>query len=319
VTEWKERLVEALGESVRLDEPLADKVAFRIGGPAEAFVRPVTAEELAIALRLADALDVPVTMLGSGSNVLISDEGIAGMTIRLSGQLADVAVQPDGVGDKHRVWVGAGALNARVVSRMLDESLVDVEFLATIPGTFGGALIMNAGAHGGEIGPFVEQVRLLRPDRSEEARAGTDCGFRYRSSGFARGEILLGATLLVARGDAKAARAHLRQMRAHRRETQPIGEPNAGSIFKNPPGDFAGRLIEACGLKGTSEGRARVSELHANFIVNSGGATAADVCALARRLQEAVLKRFEVPLEWEVKRIGRGFEAVSGSDRSIGS
>lgn len=300
---WRGELAAALGDRVSFDEPLAPKVAFRIGGPADALARPTDAESLSRVLSIARAHALPVTVLGTGSNVLISDEGLRGIVIRLAGELADVHIgsRPGGGADAE---VGCGALNAQLVAMALKLGLVGLEFLGTIPGTFGGALIMNAGAHGGEIGPFVREVRLIDERGEIVARDGTSCGFAYRSSGFSPRELLLSARLELDSGDTRAAREHLKELRERRKRTQPLDQPNAGSIFKNPRGDFAGRLIEACGLKGRALGGARISELHANFIVNVGGATAQDVADLAEIARSSVLSRFGVALEWEVRRLG---------------
>jgi UDP-N-acetylmuramate dehydrogenase len=331
---WKARLVEALGEAVALDCSLAPRVAFRIGGPADAFVRPTKAAELQWILTLAREHELPVTVLGTGSNVLVSDLGIRGITLRLQGELADVHIgsarqanngRPEGdlstvldpglpAGSARQanngrpegaeIEVGAGALNAPLVSLALNLKLVGIEFLATIPGTFGGALIMNAGAHGGEIGCFVELVTLIDRDLQLVTRSRDQCGFAYRSSGFAPGEILTGARLRVPKGDPEQARSHLAEMRSARKRTQPNDHPNAGSIFKNPPGDYAGRMIEACGLKGLVRGGALISPVHANFIVNTGKASARDVIELADEARRRVKDRFGVDLEWEVRRVG---------------
>ncbi|MFO0726881.1 MAG: UDP-N-acetylmuramate dehydrogenase [Myxococcota bacterium] len=299
---WREELV-SIGADVAFDEPLGPKVSFRIGGPADAFVKVKSADQLAAVLALADRRQIPVLVLGGGTNVLIGDGGVRGIVLRMAGALASVELSSpvDGVG---RATIGAGALNAAVVAQALDLGLVGLEFLGTIPGTFGGALIMNAGAHGGEIAPFVEEVELVDAERRVVWRPGHACGFAYRHSGFAAGEILTRAILSAKQGDAAQAREHLAKMREARRKTQPIGEPNAGSIFKNPPGDYAGRLIEAAGLKGTRVGAARISELHANFIVNAGGARAREVVELAELAQARVKEKFSVELEWEVKRLG---------------
>lgn len=303
-TSWRDAVAAAAPGCVQLEEPLAPRVAFRIGGPADALVEPTSAEMLASVLRACREHAVPVTVLGTGSNVLISDRGVRGVVLRLRGELSDVHLGPGPTPESGEIEAGAGALNAPLVALALSAGLAGVEFLATIPGTFGGALIMNAGAHGGEIGPFVREVRLIDRELRVVSRPGAECGFAYRTSGFAPGEVLTGAVLVVPRGDARAAKQHLREMREARRRTQPIGEPNAGSIFKNPPGDHAGRLIEAAGLKGRTHGGARISEKHANFIVNAGGATSADVEALAALAQAQVEQRFGVRLEWEVKRLG---------------
>lgn len=318
-TGWRSELARALGDRVAFDVPLAPRVAFRIGGPADAFVRPFDPEDLRAAVTIARAAGVPVTVLGTGSNVLVSDLGIRGVTLRLSGALADLHValpppadptRPEASGDLGigagvgEIEAGAGALNAPLVALALKLGLAGLEFLATIPGTFGGALIMNAGAHGGEIEAFVASATLLDGAGSLVTRSRAECGFGYRRSGFAAEEILLGARLRVPRGDTSAARAHLAQMRAARRRTQPTDLPNAGSIFKNPPGDHAGRLIEAAGLKGREIGGALISPVHANFIVNTGNATAADVVALAEEARAVVRARSGVQLEWEVRRVG---------------
>jgi UDP-N-acetylmuramate dehydrogenase len=213
--------------------------------------------------------------------------------------------------DSVEIEAGAGALNAPLVALALNLGVVGLEFLATIPGTLGGALVMNAGAHGGEIRSFVRTVTLINSKLEVEARAGSDCGFEYRKSGFRPGEIITSALLVAAvssketlKGEVERARARLAEMRKARKSSQPSEHPNAGSIFKNPPGDYAGRLIEACGLKGRRIGGALISEMHANFIVNAGVATAADVIALAREAQRAVKERFGIHLEWEVRRLG---------------
>lgn len=298
--DWRSALVQAT--TAEFNAPLAPRVAFRIGGPADAFVKPRTKSELEAVLRISKQFDLPLTLLGTGSNVLVADAGIRGITARLAGALAETRLIEDH-GDAADLEVGAGALNAQVVAQAFELGLAGLEFLGTIPGTFGGALIMNAGAHGGEIGPFVRSVAVLGPHGIED-RSGPDCGFGYRTSGFGPNERLLSARLRVPRGDVAAAKSHLQQMRESRKRSQPLDLPNAGSIFKNPPGDFAGRLIERAGLKGQREGGAQISELHANFIVNVDRATAADVARLAARAQDLVRQRFGVALEWEVRRIG---------------
>lgn len=291
---------EKLGDQVAFEERLAPKVAFRIGGPAEIYARPRTQEALRTCLELSRHTGLPITVLGTGSNVLVSDRGIRGIVLRLAGELADIHVDAS----SGELEVGAGALNAPLVSLALSLNRVGLEFLGTIPGTFGGALIMNAGAHGGEIAPYVRSVTLIDPGLQITTRPKDQCGFAYRTSGFLPGEVLTGATLVIPHGDATAAKAHLAEMRRKRKATQPHDHPNAGSIFKNPPGDYAGRLIEACGLKGKRIGGAEIAPLHANFIVNMGGATAAEVVALADEAARAVKDRFAIELEWEVKRLG---------------
>jgi len=301
--DWRAQLDDALGKKVDFNVPLANKVAFKIGGPADAFAKPATSDDLAHILRIANDACQPITILGTGSNVLVSDKGIRGITIRLSGSLTEVVLLEE-TSDFGLLRVGSGALNPPVVSKALRNNLIGIEFLATIPGTFGGALIMNAGAHGGEIGPFVQEVTVLVPGEGAVTRSGAECGFTYRNSSFFPTEIITEAVLRIPKGDSDKALLHLKEMRKRRKATQPIREPNAGSIFKNPEGDYAGRLIEACGLKGLRKGGACISPKHANFIVNENSATATDVSDLAEMARRQVREKFSVDLHWEVKRIG---------------
>ncbi len=201
--------------------------------------------------------------------------------------------------------VGCGALNAKLVAMALGLGYVGLEFLATVPGTLGGALMMNAGAHGSEIGSFVQWAKVLTGVLQLETRSNHECGFAYRNSAFASEDILISASLVCSAGDTQEARAKLKEMRAKRRATQPTDLPNAGSIFKNPAGDFAARLIEDCGLKGFRIGDAMVSKRHANFIVNTKSASAHDVVLVAKEMRARVEEKFGICLEWEVKRIGQ--------------
>ncbi|MBK8013403.1 MAG: UDP-N-acetylmuramate dehydrogenase [Deltaproteobacteria bacterium] len=301
--EWKEKLRGLLPNAVQLDEPLAPKVSFRIGGPADAFVKVRNIEMLGQVLRFAQVEGVDVLMLGTGANVLIGDLGVRGIVLRLAGELAEIHVGrlSDGTGD---IEVGAGALNATVVSLLLNLGFVGLEFLATIPGTIGGALVMNAGAHGREIKDHVVSVELVTPEGSRHVREADACRFGYRTSGFGSRDVIASCRLRMPVGDKDAARASLTAMRARRKETQPMRGFNAGSIFKNPPGDYAGRLIEAAGFKGRRRGGAEISPLHANFIVNTGEATASDVVTLAEEARHAVNVQFGIDLEWEVRRLG---------------
>lgn len=306
--DWRRALEARFGARCRLDEPLGPHVAFRIGGPADALVVLEDAGELRWLRAYAASQGVPIFLLGSGANLLVADEGIRGISVRLAGVWARWSFDGD-----DEIIAGTGVRNARLVSDLLQAGRTNLAFLGTIPGTLGGALIMNAGAHGGEVGSFVESVEVLRPDGGLEWRPAEDCGFAYRSSGFASGEILTRVRLRVVEGDADAARAELSEMRARRRATQPHGTPNAGSIFKNPPDDFAARLIEACALKGCRIGGAKISCKHANFIVNEDRALARHVSALARHAQRLVAARFGVGLEWEVRRVGEWREADRGA------
>ncbi|MCB9655881.1 MAG: UDP-N-acetylmuramate dehydrogenase [Deltaproteobacteria bacterium] len=301
--DWKAKFHDLLPDAVQLDEPLASKVSFRIGGPADAFVKVRNLNALGRVLRFAHEEGVEVLVLGTGANVLIGDLGVRGIVVRLAGELAEIHVGrlSDGRGD---IEIGAGALNATVVALLLNLGFVGLEFLATIPGTIGGALVMNAGAHGHEMKDFVVSVELVTSDGTRCVRDADTCGFGYRTSGFGAHDVIASCRLRMSAGDPDAARTALQAMRARRKATQPSMGFNAGSIFKNPPGDFAGRLIEAAGLKGRRQGGAEISPQHANFIVNTGEATAIDVLLLAEEAQRAVKAQFGIALDWEVRRLG---------------
>jgi UDP-N-acetylmuramate dehydrogenase len=290
------------GLEVRRDVPLSPKTSFRIGGPAEVLVTPRTAEAVAQTWSFARDAGLPLTVLGGGTNVLVADAGIAGIVMVLGKSFANLREMPRA--DGGAVWeVGAACKTGTVVRRGVERGLAGTEVLAGIPGTIGGALIMNAGGRQGELSSIVTRVELVDQGRvrwllSEEA------GFGYRRSAFPPNSILLGAELELVPGDVEALRRDVKAAQARRRATQPLGLHNAGSIFKNPPGDAAGRLVEAAGCKGWREGAAEVSAAHANFIVNLGGATAGDVMTLVRRVRGRVEERAGVRLELEVRLLG---------------
>lgn len=284
--EWRER------------EPLARYTSWRIGGPAERLYLPADADDLAAALASLDA-DEPVLWLGLGSNLLIRDGGVRGTVISTRQALDAVALAGDA-----RVHAGAGAACARVARFCARHDLVGGEFLAGIPGTIGGALAMNAGAWGGETWPHVEAVETLDRAGVRRERPPADFTFGYRTLTGPAGEWFLAARLVFGHGDGDAAKARIRTLLAERARTQPTGTKSCGSVFRNPPGDHAARLIEAAGLKGTAVGGAAVSDKHANFIVNRGDATAADVETLIGQVQAEVERRTGIRLEPEVRIVG---------------
>jgi UDP-N-acetylmuramate dehydrogenase len=292
-----------LGRRARADEPLARHTSFRIGGPADLLVLPDTPADLARVLAAAAAHDVSVTLLGGGSNVLVGDGGIRGVVVKLGRGFAGIEWTEDG--DDVRVRAGAAVQIGQLARASVDRGLAGLEFAEGIPGTIGGALFMNAGAYGGEFAPVVEGVDGL--DRSGESRtlARDALAFGYRRTRLPAGFVVVAVHLRLRREDPAAVRARMEDARDRRLAAQPHGQSNAGSIFKNPDGDHAGRLIEAAGLKGMRAGRARISERHANFIVNEGGASAADVKALMDVAQRVVWERSGVWLEPEVRLIGR--------------
>jgi UDP-N-acetylmuramate dehydrogenase len=289
----------ARGLAVRSDVPVAPLTTLRVGGPAERYAEPVTTEELVALLDLAAEASVPVFLLGKGSDIVVADAGIRGLVLRVR---AD-AVQIDGT----RLHAEAGASMTGMAKRCAREGLAGFDWAISIPGSFGGAVWANAGAHGGEMADVLREVEVYDPrDRSRRTMQADELAFGYRDSRFKHGpELVLAGTVELTRGDPSSITALVDAHQAHRRATQPLADQNAGSVFRNPPGDHAGRVIEAAGLKGHRLGTARVSELHANFIVTDRGAgRAADVRALGELVRATVLDRFGVELAYEIEFVG---------------
>ena len=285
----------ALPEAVLHEAPLGAFTTFGIGGPAEILAHPRTPEDLAALVKRAHETGTPVRVLGAGSNVLVADEGVRGMVVSLTGPRFKDLTR---VGDE-LVHCGGGARLARVVSALADWGLSGAEGLAGIPGTVGGALVMNAGTGDGEIGPLVRQVWALDPDGTEIRLTGGECRFEYRSSTLG-GKLILGAELLLSSGDAARVRAKIDGLKARRRGSQPSGVRTAGCVFRNPPGERAGKLLDEAGLKGFTKGGARVSPVHANFIEAEDGARAADVKALIDEMRRRVRGEYGIELELEL-------------------
>lgn len=318
-----EQLQQALGElgllpddlELRLDEPMSKHTTLRLGGPADVWARPRTPEALSRLLARLHALDVPVTFVGGGTNLLVRDGGIPGAVINI-GRMNAVA-RPDPEGDPCRVEVEAGASTGRLLKLATEWELGGVEFLGGVPGSVGGGLIMNAGTYLGEFTDVVREVRSLRREGTSVVRDHDACGFRYRDSDLPRDEVVVGCTLELRprpRAEITQVVAGLRQ---RRNEREPKGVPNNGSTFKNPEGDYAGRLIETAGLKGRRHGGAVVSEKHANWLVvdraHEPPCTAADLLALIAQVQAEVERVHGVRLALEVKVIG-----VEATDRASG-
>lgn len=287
------------GERVAFDAPLAPHTHWKIGGPADALAQVEGADELAVVLRLAFRRKLPWFVLGSGSNLLVGDGGIRGMVVRLAGDFAriDASSGVDGV----TIVAGASASLPLVVAQGASLGALGIDSLAGIPGSVGGSLRMNAGTDR-EFGEFVRDVRVQTPAKPD-AHAVTPQYF-YRHTTLAHDAVVTHATLRFERGEPATVREELQARLVRRKRSQPLQYPSAGSCFRNPPGDKAGRLIEAAGCKGLREGGAEVSALHANFIVNRGGATAADTAALLARVRRAVADRFGIELELEVHFVG---------------
>jgi UDP-N-acetylmuramate dehydrogenase len=288
--------------TVVADAALAVKTTLRVGGRAELFVEASTPSAVCEVMRRAGEQNVPLFVLGGGSNLLIADRGIPGIVLKLGVGLDYVC--PQAAAGGVLLWeVGAAASTAQTLRLAVTQGLSGLEMLAGVPGLMGGALIMNAGGHDGSLESAVRNVRVVAGNEiltlSREA-----VGFTYRGSQFPVGAILLAAELELQPDDAQRVKARVQAATERRRASQPLGLPSAGSVFKNPAGDFAGRLIEAAGCKGWVEGGAEVSQKHANFIVNRGGATARDVTRLMCRVREAVLANAGARLELEVRLVG---------------
>jgi len=281
---------------VREEEGLAPYTTWRIGGPAEILAEPVDREDLLLALRWAREGGIPWRILGNGSNLLVRDEGVRGLVLRTRRALD--RVETSGA----TLEVGAGTSLPAVANFAASRGLAGLEFAAGIPGTVGGALVMNAGWHEHEIGAVVREVERAGLDGLVERWPRERCAFAYRTSALrAKPGVVLGAVLDLRPDDPAAIRARLDAYAAARRRNQPTELPSCGSVFLKPEGDFAGRLIEAAGLKGARIGGIQVSPKHANFFVNLGGGTAADALALIEHVGAEVEARFGVHLEREVE------------------
>lgn len=285
------------------ETPLANRTSLRVGGKADAFFRPKDAEDLRVALAIAKEHGVPLSFLGGGANTLLSDAGVEGLVIKLA-PIPDEADWDEGGAT---FTLGAGAPIARVPQLMKRHRLVGGEFLAGIPGTLGGATFMNAGTHEGEFYRVVRAVELVT---AEGARwhGRDELEWAYRLCVLPEGAIVTRVRIRLDRADEEGLAASRRAMEAdlgYRKRTQPLHLPASGSVFTNPPEDYAGRLIEAAGLKGFRRGGAMISELHANWIVNTGGAKAEEVRFLIELAREEVRARFGISLEPELKFLGR--------------
>jgi UDP-N-acetylmuramate dehydrogenase len=282
---------------VRFEEPLARFTSWRIGGPAEAFVEAADSDDVAEVQRFAAAHTLPKLIVGGGSNLLILDGGVRGLVLSMTRGLRSIEEDGD------LVVAGAGCRIGRLLTYCTARGRAGLEFLADIPGTVGGVVAMNAGAMGGELRDVARHVDLVYADGTSERVDAARIPFVYRAGRLPQGSIVVRAALETRADAPRAVQTRVSDIRRKRRAAQPAGA-SAGSTFKNPPGDYAGRLIEAAGLKGRRIGGAEISTRHANFIVNLGGATAADVLELIRIAREEVLRRFQVQLELEVKVVG---------------
>lgn len=291
-----------IGVKTSRDEPLARFTTMRVGGPADLFVVAHNAFELRALVRYARARAVPHLVIGRGSDLVIADAGVRGLLIQVRAEGSRI--------EGTRYTAEAGVQMARAATETQGAGLTGLEFGLAIPGTVGGAVWANAGAHGADVAGVLESARLLLADGSESVVAAADLGFAYRDSRLkhgapgAPGELVIEATFALATADPALIKGRLDEIRRWRQAHQPIGLPSAGSVFRNPPGDSAGRLVEAAGLKGFRIGGAVVSEKHANFIVNDQKGTATDVRRLAEHVRAEVARRHGVELGFEIEFVG---------------
>nr|WP_296034156.1 UDP-N-acetylmuramate dehydrogenase [uncultured Dorea sp.] len=286
-------------EQVKIEEPMKNHTTFRVGGPAAYFVMPRTAEEVAKVTELCAQENVPYYIVGNGSNLLVSDKGYDGVIIQIYKQMSRVEVKG------REIYAQAGALLSMVAKRALDTELAGFEFAAGIPGTLGGACVMNAGAYGGEMKDVLKSVTVLDKDGNVKKLAKDELELGYRTSVIAKkGYIVLDAVMELKEGKAEEIKALMDDLKERRITKQPLEYPSAGSTFKRPEGYFAGKLIQDADLRGFQVGGAQVSEKHCGFVINKDGATASDVMELMRQVSDKVYDKFGVRLEPEVKRLG---------------
>lgn len=281
------------------DEPMKSHTSFRVGGPADVMLFPTSREELSRALRLLNDRDMPVYVMGNGSNLLVRDGGVRGVVIKLADNFSDVLVEST------RLRAQSGVSLAKLAHIAWQASLAGLEFASGIPGTLGGAVAMNAGAYGREMADVVLAVTAcdIQGNLCEFSLAELELG--YRTSRLRReGYVALEVILQLVPGEQQAIRDEMNELNHRRREKQPLNFPSAGSTFKRPPGYYAGKLIDEAGLRGLTVGHAQVSEVHCGFIINRGEATASEILELIAQVQERVWDRFQVRLELEVQVIG---------------
>lgn len=290
--------LKALVESVEFNVPMRTRTSFRVGGPADAVATPRDAEELKRVIRYTREKGLPCFILGRGTNLLVLDGGIRGVVIDLKG-FNTLEVRSEGI-----VYAGAGVPLPKLIYFAMDNSLAGLEFAAGIPGSVGGAIIMNAGAADGEMKDVVKSVTLLNQNGDVEELERDNLSFSYRKLALSQGSIVLGAAFKLRQGDRADIKTRISNLLHERKAKQPLDLPNAGCIFKNPPSGHAGRMIDEAGLKGLQFGGARVSELHANFIVNNGNATAKDILSLLDDVKEKVYEKKGITLEPEIKIVG---------------
>lgn len=294
-----ERLQDIVGkENLRQMEPMSKHTTFRVGGPADVMVWP-KADMLPQVIALCKQGEIPYYIIGNGSNLLVGDKGIRGIVIAMGKGLDTLIAKED------KIVAGAGALLSKVANFAAEHGLGGMEFAAGIPGTIGGAVVMNAGAYGGEMKDIIESVTVLSEAGMELSLSVEELELGYRTSCVTeRGYIVTQVVLKLALGDTEEIHDNMKTLREQRMTKQPLEYPSAGSTFKRPEGYFAGKLIQDAGMRGYQVGGAQVSEKHCGFVINRGEATASDICKVIEDVKAEVWKQFQVTLEPEVKMVG---------------
>ena len=285
-------------EHVLAQEPMSRHTTFRTGGPADVLVQP-KAEQIGAVLEACRNAQIPWTVIGNGSNLLVGDGGIRGVVLEIGKQMSDIVIEGT------TITAGAGAMLSSIASRAAAAELTGMEFASGIPGSLGGAVVMNAGAYGGEMKDILQEVTVLTPEGVLQTLSVEELDLSYRHSIIPeKGYLVTGAVLKLQPGKAEEIQAIMDDLKEKRVSKQPLEYPSAGSTFKRPEGYFAGKLIQDAGLRGFQVGGAQVSEKHCGFVINRDHATSADICQLMQQVSEIVYEKFGVRLEPEVKKIG---------------
>jgi UDP-N-acetylmuramate dehydrogenase len=286
-------------EQILQNESMKNHTSFRIGGKADLLVIPSSADQIRKTVTICRDMNIPVMIMGNGSNLLVRDSGIRGVVIKIADGMKEITVE------KENIKAQAGALLSAVSSEALRHRLIGMEFASGIPGTIGGAVIMNAGAYDGEMKDVVEGALVMDEYGQEVSLSKGDLEFGYRTSSLQKKfYVVLEVTISLKSGDYEKSKAKIADFARRRREKQPLSYPSAGSVFKRPPGYYAGQLIQDCGLKGMRIGDAQISELHSGFIINLGNATAKDVIKLINIVRERVIEKFNVEMHPEIRIVG---------------
>jgi UDP-N-acetylmuramate dehydrogenase len=296
---FKAAFLTVLKDRVHFDEPLAPLVAYRVGGPADVLIFPETEDDLKSISQLSKQFQLPVTVIGEGTNLLIKDQGIRGITVSLKN-----AFQHIDLNKGLEVKCGGGVLKADFLNWSISKGLSGLEFSSGVPGTIGGGIFMNAGTKYGCYGDILKELRLFDFKNGFQQFKTDSSDFQYRHQNVVKDSLVVWAVFTLKPGDSATIQAEVNRIIAERAEKQPLDYPSCGSTFKNPEGYSAGRLIEKTGLKGTQIGGAEISNKHANFILNKGNAKASDILALIELIQTRVWEQFSVKLEPEVKVLG---------------